>query len=160
MAGTLEGALMALHDRHARSFFAHQQALLDRRFDLAATWLADYREQLAAHMRDEEGVVLPAYVAAGGDATDAPAKLFLGEHARMREFLADFAVRLDRLRAAPDDHRLLELLDRQATYKNLLLHHDLRERNGLYPFLGARLDAERQRRLLAACTDPGVVREP
>ena len=39
----------------------------------------------------------------------------------------------------PDDRRLLELLDLQATFKNLLLHHDLRERAALYPRLATML---------------------
>ena len=83
--------------------------------------------------------MLPQYQALGGDSTDAPTKLFLGEHRNLRTFLDDFAVRVAALAQRPDDRALLELFDRQATCKNLMLHHDLRERNMLYPFLGARL---------------------
>ena len=55
----------------------------------------------------------------------------------------------------PDDARLLELLDREATFKNLVLHHDLRERNVLYPFLAARIDRAEQARILRARTFDG-----
>ncbi len=139
--------MMGLHDVLAQRFFAHQQALLDRDFARAAAHLAAYREGLLAHMHDEENVVLPAYRECGGDATNAPLRLFFGEHANMREFVADFAQRTAALTRTPDDRTLLDLLDREATYKNLVLHHDLRERNALYPFLLQRLDGAAQARL-------------
>lgn len=143
--------MMGLHDEFAQAFFLHQQALLDRDFARAARTLAAYRERLLAHMHDEEQLVLPRYEALGGDATDAPLRLFLGEHKNLRTFVDEFGARLVALQGGPDDRALLELFDRQATYKNLMLHHDLRERNVLYPFLGARLPAAEQQALLDAC---------
>lgn len=140
----LERVMMGLHDELGARFFAHQQALLDRDFALAAARLEEYRSRITRHMADEEEAILPHYVAAGGDRTDAPVKLFLGEHEKLRAFLADFAARLEALQQRPDDRSLLELFDRQATYKNLMLHHDLREKNMLYPFLGERLPAGEQ----------------
>ena len=141
--------MMRLHDDLAQRFFAHQQALLDRDFVRGALLLAAYRERLLRHMEDEERMVLPLYLAAGGDATDAPVRLFLGEHGKMREFVADFERRVQALTEG-GDQALLELLDRQATYKNLVLHHDLRERNMLYPFVAAKAAPDEQARVLAA----------
>lgn len=141
--------MMALHDVLAQTFFAHQVALLDRDYPRAARELERYRERLLVHMRDEETTVLPAYAAAGGDATDAPVRLFLGEHGKMRDFVDDFVRRVQALAGHGDDRALLELFDRQATYKNLVLHHDLRERNMLYPFVASRVPAAGQARLLA-----------
>ncbi|HLQ37401.1 MAG TPA: hemerythrin domain-containing protein, partial [Planctomycetota bacterium] len=115
----------------------------------AATALAGYREALFEHMRDEEELVLPRYGECGGDATDAPLRLFLGEHAKMREFVTEFGRRVATLARTADDRALLELFDREATYKNLVLHHDLRECNALYPFLSAHLDEEQQQEILA-----------
>lgn len=146
----LRSAMMGLHDDLAQAFFSHQTALLDRDFARAATQLARYREQLFAHAQDEEQFVLPRYRELGGDHGDAPVRLFLGEHDKMRTFVDEFTTRVDALRATPDDAKLLELLDRQATFKNLVLHHDLRERNVLYPFLATRLDVDAQRSILAA----------
>jgi hemerythrin-like domain-containing protein len=154
----LARTMMAVHDALDASFFAHQRALLDRDFVRAAAELARYRELLFAHAADEETHVLPRYVAAGGDATDAPAKLFLGEHKNLRAFVDEFVRRVDALRERPDDRALLELLDRQATFKNLMLHHDLRERNMLYPFLAARLADAEQRAILAAVSSPREAR--
>jgi hemerythrin-like domain-containing protein len=141
--------MMGLHDDLAQRFFAHQRSLLDRDFALAASHLAGYRERLLWHMQDEEGLVLPRYRQAGGDETDAPVRLFLGEHQKMREFVADCEQRVQRLVECPDDRSLLELFDREATYKNLVMHHDLRERNALYPFVAGNVAAEELQRILA-----------
>jgi len=158
-ARDLTTVMMGLHDDLAQRFFAHQRSLLDRDFAAAARHLAGYRERLLLHMRDEETLVLPRYTAAGGDATDAPLRLFLGEHGKMRDFVADFERRTAALAASPDDRApndraLLELLDRQATYKNLVLHHDLRERNMLYPFVAAHVSAGEQATVLASLLWP------
>lgn len=144
----LRSAMMGLHDDLAQAFFSHQTALLDRDFARAASHLARYREQLFAHAQDEEQFVLPRYRELGGDDGDAPVRLFLGEHDKLRMFVDEFTARIASLCAQPDDAKLLELLDREATFKNLVLHHDLRERNMLYPFLAARLGADAQRSIL------------
>ena len=147
--------MMGLHAQLDDRFFAHQQALLDRDFARAAAALADYRDRLWRHIQDEESQVLPRYAALGGEVGDAPVRLFLGEHRNLRTFVDDFDVRLARLVQQPDDRPLLELFDRQATFKNLLLHHDLRERNALYPFLAEHLPAAEQERVLAALSWSG-----
>lgn len=152
MTSEFERTMMAVHVELDATLFAHQQALLHRDFALAARRLAEYRAALFAHMHDEETLVLPRYEALGGDATDAPLRLFLGEHKNLRLFVDDFVARVAALVQAPDDRALLDLLDRQATAKNLLLHHDLRERNMLYPFLAQRLSAAEQAAILAART--------
>ena len=148
--GDFAAAMMGLHARLDALLFAHQRALLDRDLPRARATLATYGEALTAHVADEEEHVLPRDRALGGDATDAPTKLFLGEHANLRAFVADCAQRLAAMPERVDDRPLLDVLDRQATLKNLLLHHDLRERNLLYPFLAARLPAAEQAAILGA----------
>ncbi|MCU0865653.1 MAG: hemerythrin domain-containing protein [Planctomycetes bacterium] len=149
MSLDLHTAMMGLHDDLAARFFVHQRALLDRDYATAAAELQRYRSALFAHAADEERLVLPRYEQLGG-APDAPVRLFLGEHENLRRFVDEFVQRTAALCERPDDRVLLELLDRQATFKNLVLHHDLRERNVLYPFLAARLSAAEQGKLLAA----------
>ena len=155
MMPTFAAVMMALHDDLVQSLFAHQVALLDRDFARAATLLQHFRGQLLAHVDDEERHVLPQYERLGGDATDAPTRLFRGEHQNLHKFVDEFVQRVEALRQRPDDALLLELFDRQATFKNLLLHHDLRERNMLYPVLAARLSAEQQAAILVARTWSG-----
>jgi len=145
----LEDWMMGRHAEFDACFRRHQVALIDRDYQTAGAELARYQQLLDEHIAQEEGHVLPLHVAHGGDATDAPTKLFLGEHQLIRKFLAEFRARVDALAAAPTDEVLLELLDREATFKNLMLHHDLRERNVLYPRLSERLGAEEQAAVLA-----------
>ncbi|MBL8723898.1 MAG: hemerythrin domain-containing protein [Planctomycetes bacterium] len=149
MVRDLETVMMGLHEQLDHELFVHQQALLDRDYVRAEAALATYAGHLRLHMQDEETLVLPRYAELGGDGTDAPVRLFTGEHDKLRGFLAEFAERVAALVAAPDDRRLLELFDRQAVFKNLLLHHDLRERRMLYPFLGERLAMGEQGVVLA-----------
>jgi hemerythrin superfamily protein len=148
--GDLLSTMMAVHHDLESQFFEHQTALLDRDYARAAQALADYRRDLFAHASDEEQLVLPRYKELGGDDTDAPVRLFLGEHDKLRTFVDEFVRRVEDLRRQPDDARLLELFDREATFKNLVLHHDLRERNMLYPHLATRIAAEEQSAILAA----------
>lgn len=150
MGSVLEDGMMGVHDRLEAGFHAHQVALLDRDFARARAELSAYRELLAAHVEDEEAHVLPRYAAAGGDGTDAPVRLFLGEHRNLLAFTAEFDERVAALVATPDDRALLVLFDREATFKNLVMHHDLRERRMLYPFLAARLATDEQLAVLAS----------
>ena len=152
----LRAAMMAVHERLDARFLAQQRALLDRDFVRAAAWLDTYRSLLLLHMADEEQHVLPCYGSHGGDASDAPVRLFLGEHARMREFVDRFTAALAVLQQQPDDARLLALFDQQATYKNLLLHHDLRERNALYPRLEQWASAAELAAIASAVRSPGA----
>jgi hemerythrin-like domain-containing protein len=145
---SLEGTLMAVHQQLDDIFFRHQCALLDRDSHRASRLLSDYSEGLLAHINEEERYILPRYQQHGGDATDAPLRLFHGEHQNLRHFLAEFAERLHGWTQSSADRALLELLDREATFKNLLVHHDLRERNMLYPHLGRCLSAAEQEHLL------------
>jgi hypothetical protein len=132
--GDFAAAMMGLHARLDALLFAHQRALLDRDLPRARATLATYGEALTAHVADEEEHVLPRYRALGGDATDAPTKLFLGEHANLRAFVADCAQRLAAMPERVDDRPLL----------------DLRERNLLSPFRAARLPAAEQAAILGA----------
>lgn len=144
----LTASMMALHGELDDRLFRHQRALLDRAYGEATLRLAEFESALLAHIADEEALVLPRYAALGGDQTGAPVRLFRGEHDNLRRFAAEFGSRLAELRAAADDRKLLELLDRQATFKNLMLHHDLRERNVLYPHLATRLPQVEQAAIL------------
>lgn len=149
MSRILEDWMMGRHAEFDACFRRHQVALIDRDHQTAGAELARYQQLLDEHIAQEEAYVIPLHVAHGGDATDAPAKLFLGEHQLIRRFLAEFRTRVGRLVAAPDDDQLLELFDREATFKNLMLHHDLRERNALYPRLSERLSVAEQVDVLA-----------
>ena len=135
--GPLERCLMPLHDALESLFFAHQVALLDRDAARALRGFDAFRTAIETHASDEEEQVLPLYAQCGGDDTDSPVAQFRIEHDKIRRFLAELSPRLSALAASAriDDRELLGILDRESWFKNLFIHHDIRERNVLYPFL-------------------------
>lgn len=64
-------------------------------------------------------------------------ELFRAEHRKIRVLLRHFVERIETVQRTPENLRrqVLSLLDEQAVYKSLLLHHELREHNLLFPYL-------------------------
>lgn len=146
--------LLDVHARLNEYFLQHQEALLALDLPLALQRLRVYRRELLAHMRPEEEILLPRYVV-GGVRPGGPLELFLGEHRKMLEFLDRFEATLERLRSEPGDLRraIIALFDEQAMFKHLVEHHDLRERNILYPALDRVTTEAERRELLRRCLD-------
>jgi hemerythrin-like domain-containing protein len=143
--------LMELHEKLAEGFLRHQEALICLEFDRALELLTDYETGLLAHMRYEEARLIPVYQARAGRILGGLPEMFLGEHRKMREFLADFRRELGRIRhedAAQARRSVIALMDRQAMYKHLVEHHDRREQNVLYPQLDRITSAEERAVLL------------
>jgi hemerythrin-like domain-containing protein len=144
--------LLDVHATLKERFLQHQEALLDGDLTRALERLEEFERGLDRHIRDEEELLLPVYDRAG-KIPGGPPVLFIGEHKRMTELLADFKQALTSLTRSPEDPKrgLLWLLDRQATFKNLMEHHHLRESNLFYPALDrVTSDAERQE-ILSRC---------
>ena len=138
--------LLDLHQQLDALFLEHQRGLIRRDLDYAEAALDEYAGALLAHIRDEEGFMIPVYservTAPVGGAVD----IFLGEHEKLRRFLELFKEEMARIRAMDDVERgVLFLIDSQHLFKRLLVHHDTRERKMLYPLLDdVTTEAERQ----------------
>ncbi len=143
-------SLLAIHQDLTELFLQHQEALLDGDLAQARDRLEAFERALLHHMQDEEVLLLPLYERAGA-IPGGPPILFTGEHKRMRELVARFKQDLSSLDQHPDGRKrgILRLLDRQAAFKNLMEHHDLREANILYPALD-RVTSEAERREILA----------
>ena len=145
-------SLLDIHKVLKEVFLQHQEALLDGNLVRAEERLAEFERRLLHHIWEEETLLLPIYERAGA-IPGGPPVLFTGEHKRMQELLAGFRQTLSSLEQDPDSRKrgILWLLDRQATFKNLMEHHDQRETNILYPALDrVTSDAER-REILSRC---------
>ena len=140
------------HEELDERFFRHQEALLALDVPRAIETLRSYEERLGHHMRGEEEVLLPVYRRAG-TIMGGSEELFHGEHTKMLEFLARFYEKLEAMESDPTDlkKQILRLLDEQATYKNLVLHHEMREHNILFPTLDKITDEAERRTLLLQC---------
>ncbi|MCS6777988.1 MAG: hemerythrin domain-containing protein [Chloroherpetonaceae bacterium] len=147
-------ALKNDHDVLQEQFLQHQEALLAQDLPLALQVLHDYIERLHQHMQAEEDILLPVYRRAG-PVMGGDEELFRAEHRKIRALLQHFVERVEAIQRAPENLRrqVLSLLDEQAAYKNLLLHHELREHNLLFPALdrvtqeAERIELLRQSRL-------------
>jgi len=145
-------SLLDIHKALKELFLQHQEALLDGDLTRAGKRLDEFEGRLLHHIREEEELLLPVYERAGAIPGGPPA-LFTGEHKRMQELLAGFKQVLSSLEQSPDGRKrgILWLLDRQATFKNLMEHHDLREANILYPALDRVTSEAERREILARC---------
>lgn len=139
--------LLELHRDLDELFFLHQRALM--RLDLiqASEALQKYEIALNAHIADEENFMLPLYRERVTTPTGGASEIFEGEHDKLRQYLALFKAELIKLKEADDLERgVLFLIDSQHIFKRLLVHHDTREKNILYPLLdNATGDEERTR---------------
>lgn len=146
--------LLELHEDLDELFFCHQEALLSSDIYSAERLLKNYEEKLLRHMEDEERLLIPVYQERAGVIPGGPVELFLGEHTKMRAFLKEFHATLALLEAEggrPLRRAIIGLLDRQFMYKHLVGHHDLREKNILYPTLDRITSSEERASLFKAC---------
>jgi hemerythrin-like domain-containing protein len=145
-------SLLEIHKDLKELFLEHQEALLDGDLIQAEHRLEEFERALLDHMQKEEDLLFPVYERAGA-IPGGPPVLFTGEHKRMRELLGGFKRALSSLEQNPDGRKrgILWLLDRQATFKNLMEHHDLREANILYPALDRVTTMAERRDILARC---------
>ncbi|MBL8693136.1 MAG: tryptophanase [Planctomycetes bacterium] len=115
---------------------AHQEALLARDIPAARRHFQVLAGELRRHAEFEERECLPIYARAG-KVPGGPPELFTGEHRKIGQFLDRIDAMLAAIeRGAEETTRgALAILDEEATLKNLLSHHDSRERNIFYPKL-------------------------
>lgn len=147
--------LLELHKQLDILFLEHQRALLRLDMNRAAALLAMYEADLLAHIRDEETLMLPLYRARVAVPVGGAVEIFLGEHDKLRQFLALFKEELVKLETVADLERgVLFLLDSQHLFKRLLVHHDTRERKMLYPLLDEVTTAEEREALFASLNKP------
>ncbi|HYX30507.1 MAG TPA: hemerythrin domain-containing protein [Pyrinomonadaceae bacterium] len=128
--------LLQLHRDLDALFLEHQRALL--RLDLisAATLLDEYERQLLAHIGDEESLMLPIYRERAAIPVGGAVDIFIGEHEKLRQYLALFKEEMQKLATTDDlEKGVLLMLDSQHLFKRLLVHHDNREKSMLYPLL-------------------------
>ena len=147
--------LLELHKQLDKLFLEHQRALLRLDMKRAAARLATYEADLLAHICDEESLMLPLYRERVAAPVGGAAEIFLGEHDKLRQFLALFKEELVKLEAVEDLERgVLFLIDSQHLFKRLLVHHDTRERKMLYPLLDEVTTPEERDALFASLNKP------
>ena len=147
-------AMTRVHQWLDDCFLAHQTALLSLDLSQARKLLHLYEINIQAHMKDEEESLIPVYGERISAVPGGAVELFLGEHKKIRRFVAEFHDALKNVRTKKGldlKHQIIALLDREAMYKGLLSHHHARERNTLFPWLDLLTSAEERSILLGQC---------
>ena len=147
--------LLTCHRQLDELFFEHQRALMRLKLDAAAQALAEYESGLLKHIADEEELMLPVYDERVQAPVGGATEIFLGEHEKLRQYLSLFKQEMAKLRLADDlERRVLFLIDSQHIFKRLLVHHDTREKNILYPLLNECTGASEREVLFSALKLP------
>ena len=127
-------------------------------FGRALAELEGFERDLRVHMDDEEAHLLPVYRSRIGKVLGGDPDFFTLEHRNILRNLETSKEALRRLAADPQAGRRQahEFLDQEWMLQNLIRHHDLREKNILYPKLDDVLSEPERDELLARC---GVLRK-
>ena len=145
--------LLDIHQDLERIFFRHQQKLLHFEFDAALEILDEYERALLKHISDENTHLLPIYIERGDIKRGGAAQMFFDEHEKMIDHIAFFKEETAKLKSEETvDEKLVWLIEREAFYKKLHDHHDIRETNFLYPELDRITSDEEKLELLNKVT--------
>lgn len=157
----MKPGLLRLMDAHRaldRLLLQHQSALLAQNIPEARRHWTEYEAALGRHMRFEEEEILPIYRRLDPPPKGCPAEFFTGEHKRLREFLMRIKRKISGLgKGKKREEKILKLLDLEWAYKNLMQHHDSREKNVLYPSLDRLVTAAERRGILSLALERKAV---
>ena len=155
-------SLLEMMDVHADlhdHFAVHRDYVVGLEFGRALEALERFEAELRRHMEVEERHILPLYERRVGHVLGGDPQFFYLEHKNILRNIDAAKEELRRLAADPKAGRRQahEFIDREGILRHLLEHHDLRERNVLYPKLDEALTPEELADLLKAC---GLAEKP
>jgi hemerythrin-like domain-containing protein len=149
-------SLLELMDVHAtlnELFAVHRDHVVGLEFPQALEALERFERELRQHMEIEERVILPLYEKKVGHVLGGDPQFFYLEHKNLLKNLEAAKDRLRRVIADPGSGRRQahEFLQEESLFLGLLQHHDLREKNVLYPRLSEALTPAEQQDVLSRC---------
>lgn len=146
--------LAGIHRALEELFLQHQEALLAGELVRAKGLIECYDKRLRLHTCLEEELLLPQF-----DQLDKPKgqarPIYEAEHRRFLRHLETIIGLVSAALERPPGTAglLIEVFDREATYKKLVEHHCIREEKNLFPDLDAHLPEERRKQLLVRFRD-------
>jgi hemerythrin-like domain-containing protein len=145
--------LLGVHAELRERFAVHRDLVVGLEFARALEELGRFERELRVHMEAEEAWVLPLYRERVGRVAGGDPELFLLEHRNILRNLETAKESLRRLVEDPQAGRRQahEFLDQEWMLHHLIEHHDLREKNTLYPTLDKALSDQEREDLLARC---------
>ena len=136
-----------LHGSILEGLRRHQDDLVEGRIPAARDGFGAFATEIRRHIDEEEGEMLPIYEERAGRIHGGDADLFRHEHRKIERFLDEIVAALSALDPA-DPRARVALIETEYRLKELLLHHDLREKNILYPKLDEVATPEERARIV------------
>jgi len=141
---SLKSVIAQCHQQLGKLFFVHQEAIFLADLPRAIETLQRYTEAHDLHKRFEDEHLLTR-LAELEDPGDWPASLYSHEHNKINDLLTQLEENLDRLNTRKLTGtalrtELIELLDREKSFKGLCEHHQEREETGMLPALDRQTD--------------------
>jgi iron-sulfur cluster repair protein YtfE (RIC family) len=145
--------MMEVHRDLFELLAVHRDHVVGLEWDRALEALQRFEDELRSHMTAEETHILPVYEKRVGAVTGGDPQFFYLEHKNILRNLDTAKEELRRLARDPKSGRRQahEFLAAESMLLHLLQHHDLREKNVLYPKLDEALSPEERQALLDAC---------
>ena len=137
-----------LHHAIHEILVQHQVHLVSGRLAEARDRFARFDAEIRQHIQEEEAEMMPIYEERGGAPPGGAPELFAPEHRKIEKHLDEIAAALEALEVG-HARGVIDLLEREYKLKQLLLHHDLREKNFLYPILDRVATAEEKKRIVS-----------
>lgn len=140
-----------LHRDLEELFLNHQEELICLELSKAKTHLQQFAKTLRHHIFIEEKYILPLYEKKVPPPPGGGAFLFYGEHQKIKDFLGQIETKIKKLspRGKKVRRQIIDLLDLETRFKDVMMHHDLREKNMLYPLLDKAVTPEERQMLLS-----------
>jgi len=143
-SSSLKAVITRCHRELDQLFFVHQEAVLVGELPRAIEALHRFAEAHSLHKNFEDTHLLTR-LAELDDPGDWPASLYSHEHNKIDDLLArleEHLVRLNTRGLAGTALRaeLIELLDREKSFKGVCEHHQEREEAGMLPVLDQQTD--------------------
>lgn len=145
--------LLDVHAALRERFATHRDFIVGLEFGRALEELETFERELREHMALEETVLLPLYRERAGRVLGGDPDFFTLEHRNILRNLESAKDSLRRLAGDPASGRRQahEFLDQEWMLHHLIEHHDLREKNTLYPTLDEVLSEQEREDVLARC---------
>lgn len=145
--------LLDVHADLSEKLAVHRDHVVGLEWRRAFEALEEFERALRRHMEAEEKYILPLYEERVGHVTGGDPQFFHLEHRNILRNLETAKEGLRRLVADPKAGRRQahEFLKDENLLLQLLEHHDLREKNILYPLLDRKVSPEERERILAVC---------
>ena len=142
------------HEELRTALREHQEAVAAGDLEAARAAWDRFHARLDAHSRSEDELLLPRLAVVGPTAVGGGVELFDREHRKLRRLAAAAHGRIHdpAVGALPPGLRV-DWIEALHVLKELLAHHDERERAALHPVLEDRLDPAEADELARRCAD-------